>query len=156
MGLEKNKEPGFNVGDNVQYIENNHFYTVEKKNTEYFLTSPDHTSGFWTDEKKLRGIGVAKFEVGTPLETIPGVDNGTALTSKHYNLRPIQTIEVAQMVLTKEEFIGAMKFNILKYTQRAGTKDGEGIDKDFNKASQYALWLEAAQKGEKIDPRSGR
>ena len=91
----------------------------------------------------------------SPYEVILGVDNGTALTSKHYNLRPIQPIEVAQMVLTKEEFIGAMKFNILKYTQRAGSKEGESSTKDWNKALQYKLWLEMAERGETIDPRKG-
>ena len=68
------KESGFSVGDNVQYIENNHFYTVEKKNTEYFLTSQDHTSGFWTDEKNLRDVEASlprRYLGDTPARPIP-------------------------------------------------------------------------------------
>lgn len=57
------------------------------------------------------------------------------------------------MVLTHEEFIGAMKFNIMKYTQRAGSKEGESSTKDWNKALQYKLWLELAEEGSIIDPK---
>lgn len=80
-------------------------------------------------------------------------DIGSAATSKHYNSKLIQPIEICQMVLTAEEFKGAMKFNIMKYTQRAGSKEGESSQKDWNKALQYKLWLELAEKGFTIDPR---
>lgn len=80
-------------------------------------------------------------------------DNGSAATSKHYNSKFIQPIEICQMVLTSEEFKGAMKFNIMKYTQRAGSKEGEASEKDWNKAKQYKLWLELAEQGVTINPR---
>lgn len=80
-------------------------------------------------------------------------DIGSAATSKHYNSKLIQPIQIAQMVLTAEEFKGAMKFNIMKYTQRAGSKEGESSQKDWNKALQYKLWLELAEAGVVIDPK---
>ena len=80
-------------------------------------------------------------------------DVGSAATSKHYNSKLIQPIEICQMVLTPEEFQGAMKFNIMKYTQRAGSKEGESSQKDWNKALQYKLWLELAKQYKIIDPR---
>lgn len=80
-------------------------------------------------------------------------DIGSAATSKHYNSKLIQPIEIAQMVLTAEEFKGAMKFNIMKYSQRAGSKEGESSAKDWNKALQYKYWLELAEQGKTIDPR---
>jgi len=86
-------------------------------------------------------------------EPFPAADTGSAATSKHYNSKLIQPIEICQMTLTPEEFQGAMKFNIMKYTQRAGSKDGEGSEKDWNKALQYKMWLELAKQGVTINPR---
>lgn len=41
----------------------------------------------------------------------------------HYDV-PIDVISFAKLFLTKEEFIGAMKFNALKYFFRQGRKEG--------------------------------
>lgn len=41
----------------------------------------------------------------------------------------------------------------MKYTQRAGSKEGESSQKDWNKALQYKLWLELAKQYKIIDPR---
>lgn len=41
----------------------------------------------------------------------------------HYDV-PIDVISFAKLFLTEEEFIGAMKFNALKYFFRQGRKDG--------------------------------
>lgn len=102
---------------------------------------------------RLDNIPIQEFVgTNTPVSEI-AEDTGSAATSKHYNSKLIQPIEIAQMVLTPEEFKGAMKFNIMKYTQRAGSKEGESSMKDWNKAIQYKLWLELAEKGVVIDPR---
>ena len=101
----------------------------------------------------LDGIPLEKsVSVGQPVSET-AEDTGSAATSKHYNSKLIQPIEIAQMVLTSEEFKGAMKFNIMKYTQRAGSKEGESSMKDWNKAMQYKMWLELAEKGVVIDPK---
>ena len=69
----------------------------------------------------LDNIPIQEFVGGNPSGSEVVEDNGSAATSKHYNSKLIQPIEIAQMVLTPEEFKGAMKFNIMKYTQRAGS-----------------------------------
>ncbi len=53
----------------------------------------------------------------------------------------VETIDLQRATLTKEEFIGAMKFNINKYVIRAGKKDGEPEIKDYKKAKVYIEWL---------------
>lgn len=53
----------------------------------------------------------------------------------------IENIDLQRAMLTKEEFIGAMKFNVNKYIFRAGKKDGESDLKDYNKSRVYLDWL---------------
>lgn len=62
--------------------------------------------------------------------------------NEHYtNMIGLQPIEVMLEVLTEEEFIGFLKGNIIKYSMRAGHKDGESAEKDAAKARQYTRWL---------------
>lgn len=94
--------------------------------------------------------GTTTADVGEPVQE----DSGSAATSKHYNSMSVQPIEVWQMVLTPEEFIGALKSQVMKYSIRAGSKAGESSEKDSRKASQYKMWLELAKQGKIIDPRT--
>lgn len=71
----------------------------------------------------------------------------------HYSAMAVQPIELMQMFMTEEEFIGYLKGNILKYSMRAGKKNGEPVDKDMSKAKRYMEWYKKALQGEKIDPR---
>lgn len=48
-----------------------------------------------------------------------------------------EVIKVAEAWLTPEEFAGAMKFNLWKYTARAGQKESETTARDLNKAAWY-------------------
>jgi hypothetical protein len=48
---------------------------------------------------------------------------------------PYEVIKVCEAWLSREEFIGAMKFQIWKYTARAGKK-GEASE-DYRKAQWY-------------------
>lgn len=48
---------------------------------------------------------------------------------------PIQPWEVMECVLTREEFIGFLKGNIIKYSMRCGQKPGS--DDDEMKARHY-------------------
>lgn len=48
---------------------------------------------------------------------------------------PYETIKVAEAKLTSEEFIGAMKFNVMKYNDRAKSK-GEELE-NYQKAQFY-------------------
>ena len=60
----------------------------------------------------------------------------------HYaNMAGLEPIEVMQLVMTSDEFIGFLKGNIIKYTLRAGHKQGEAAEKDIAKAKRYKQWL---------------
>lgn len=78
---------------------------------------------------------------------------GTAPSQNHYTQHVVQPIEIMQMYLSKEEFEGFLKGNVIKYSLRSNYK-GQKL-KDVDKAYQYAKWLGKAQRGEKIDPREG-
>lgn len=62
-----------------------------------------------------------------------------------------QPIEVMQANMTREELIGFLKGNIIKYACRCGRKDDP--KKEAAKIKQYADWLCAVLNGETIDPR---
>lgn len=51
---------------------------------------------------------------------------------------PYEVIKVMEAWLTRDEFIGAMKFNIHKYLARALKKDGEEA---YAKATWYSAYL---------------
>ena len=56
----------------------------------------------------------------------------------HYKDMPMQPWDVMQAVLTPAEFSGFLKGNIIKYSMRAGRKDGSD---DAAKAEHYAQKL---------------
>lgn len=53
----------------------------------------------------------------------------------------LEPIELMQLVLSLPEFVGFLKGNIIKYTLRAGKKQGEAAEKDVAKAKRYTEWL---------------
>lgn len=55
----------------------------------------------------------------------------------HYTVGNIETIDYIRDKLTKEEFIGYCKGNILKYISREKYKGGK---EDLEKASVYLKW----------------
>ncbi len=69
---------------------------------------------------------------------------------KHYSGK-IQPIEVMQSNMGKEEFIGFLKGNIIKYILRMGRKDEP--TKETDKVIRYATWLKQVQLGKQINPR---
>ena len=74
--------------------------------------------------------------------------DGTAKDATHYQRASMQPIEVMQRFLTKREFIGFLKGNIIKYKARAAFKGDR--HKDLQKARQYAYWLALAECGVNI------
>ena len=61
-------------------------------------------------------------------------------TSKHYELwNEFEAIDVLKTVLSKDEYIGFLKGNILKYQLRAGKKDN--IEKEMEKIKDYQTEL---------------
>lgn len=66
--------------------------------------------------------------------------------NKHYDehyasMVGLEPIELMQLVLSLPEFVGFLKGNIIKYTLRAGKKQGEAAEKDVAKAKRYIEWL---------------
>ena len=75
-------------------------------------------------------------------------EDGTAARASHYLACPIQPIDLIQYTLTKEELIGFLKGNIIKYSLRAGHKGDP--EKDKAKALQYKKWLDTVLVGDLI------
>ena len=64
--------------------------------------------------------------------------NDIQVGGQHYKTMPIQPWEVMEAVLTHDEFVGFLKGNVLKYSMRAGRKEGSD---DANKARHYRMKL---------------
>lgn len=77
--------------------------------------------------------------------------NGTASNAKHYQILQQQPIEIMQVLMTHEQFLGFCWGNAIKYILRLGKKDAP--EKEMQKAQQYAKWYIEASKGKIIDPR---
>ena len=60
------------------------------------------------------------------------------VSGNHYKEMPIQPWAVMEAVLTPEEFRGFLKGNIIKYSMRAGRKEGSN---DAAKAIHYKMKL---------------
>jgi hypothetical protein len=65
--------------------------------------------------------------------------NGTTaddiqVSGNHYKDMPIQPWHVMESVLTRDEFIGFLKGNVIKYSLRAGRKENSD---DKGKAEHY-------------------
>jgi Protein of unknwon function (DUF3310) len=60
------------------------------------------------------------------------------VSGNHYKEMPVQPWAVMEAVLTHEEFIGFLKGNVIKYSMRAGRKEGSD---DAGKAQHYLMKL---------------
>ena len=69
--------------------------------------------------------------------------NDVQVGGSHYKDMPIQPWELMETVLTREEFIGFLKGNIIKYAMRAGRKPGSD---DAEKARHYMQKLQEVSK----------
>lgn len=81
------------------------------------------------------------------IEMLEAGANGTRaddlqISGSHYKDMPMQPWHVMEAVLTPEEFQGFLKGNIIKYSMRAGRKDGTD---DAGKARHYAQKLREVQ-----------
>ena len=64
--------------------------------------------------------------------------NDVQVGGTHYKDMGVQPWEVMEVVLTREEFIGFLKGNVIKYSMRQGKKQDSD---DANKARHYAAKL---------------
>lgn len=76
--------------------------------------------------------------------------NGTSKGQTHYINSAKQPVEVMQLLFTKEQFLGFLIGNYIKYKMRAGNKGD--AEKDLNKANQYAYWYLLAKDNKMIEP----
>ncbi len=68
------------------------------------------------------------------------LDNGVDVAhQEHYEGLEVQPIEVMLAMFTRDEMLGFLKGNIIKYRLRMGRKPGSD---DAAKLRQYRLWLE--------------
>ena len=81
------------------------------------------------------------------------VINEDAVTrhDKHYRDAVVEPILVMQALFSRDEFIGFLKGNILKYRLRVGHKGGDReMQCDLDKIRVYEMWLDTIKNGERI------
>lgn len=71
--------------------------------------------------------------------------NDVQVGGSHYKDMPVQPWEVMEAVLTRQEFIGFLRGNVIKYSMRAGRKDGSD---DAAKARHYMQKLNEVLNGD--------
>ena len=74
-------------------------------------------------------------------QTIVDVDAAVHHPSHYGGDTPYEVIKVCEAWLSREEFIGAMKFQLYKYTARAGKKETAEELQDFDKSLWYHNYL---------------
>lgn len=76
--------------------------------------------------------------------------------NEHYKEMPIEPFMLMRDLLTKEEFIGFIKGNMIKYALRAGHKGGQqGSDEDVDKYYFYAQYLRETLEEYKAEESNG-
>lgn len=93
--------------------------------------------------------------VSKDTESVSKDTEGTPDKATHYK-GAIEPLEVMSKLMSKDEFIGFLKGNIIKYSYRAGRKDGESGEKDRNKFLVYSDWLYKVTNGEPIELAEGK
>lgn len=73
---------------------------------------------------------------------------------KHYN-STIQPLEFMQANMSKDEFVGFLKGNVIKYVSRAGKKKSTSEKEDLLKAKRYLGWWIQVLDDVTINPREG-
>ena len=68
------------------------------------------------------------------VEMVEKKANDIQVGGSHYKDMPVQPWIVMESVLTHDEFIGFLKGNVIKYSMRAGRKEGSD---DAEKAKHY-------------------
>lgn len=75
-----------------------------------------------------------------PPRSMPGPKADTIqVGGSHYKDMPMQPWDVMQATISHEEFVGFLKGNIIKYSMRAGQK--QGATNDGEKARHYCQKL---------------
>jgi len=83
---------------------------------------------------------------------ISSANCGVSAKQEHYQNSALQPIQVMQRIMSKEQFYGFLMGNFIKYSMRMSHKKSESVEKEKEKARQYAYWAELAKKDVIIDP----
>lgn len=87
-------------------------------------------------------VSFLDYNMLEPYTTDHATNNQAKYYDEHYaSMAGLEPIELMQLVLSPAEFIGFLKGNIIKYSMRAGKKQGEAAEKDVAKAKRYTAWL---------------
>lgn len=134
------------------YLYTDKWNVVSKKGAE--LTAPIVCENYRKLERLPNGNPLGNTTEATvkPLRASEWVSNdteGTPDKATHYK-GAVEPLEVMAKLLNKDEFIGFLKGNIIKYSYRAGRKQGESGEKDRNKFLVYSDWLHKVTNGEPI------
>ena len=100
-----------------------------------------HEERPFTQGSSFNNVERGVADMGNPISQ-PSAD-ATQVDGTHYKDMPMQPWDVMEAVLTPEEFRGFLKGNIIKYSMRAGHK--EGAHKDGDKARHYTQKLREVQ-----------
>jgi len=93
------------------------------------------------EEQELQHmLNTSRLNKGTNGTTADDVQ----VSGNHYKDMPIQPWHIMEAVMTHEEFVGFLKGNIIKYSLRAGRKEGSD---DAGKAEHYMQKLKEVQRG---------
>lgn len=68
-------------------------------------------------------------------------DSEEATADSHYKALAIEPLEVMRGMMTRAEYKGFLKGNIIKYSIRQGNKKGESAEKDAAKCREYIRLL---------------
>ena len=115
-------------------------------NTEY-LDGRTCTHCYVENENSIRkACGMEKLSANSVItgaamqfsSAVGGTADSVQVGGSHYKDMPMQPWEVMEAVLTPEEFRGFLKGNVIKYSMRAGKKEGSD---DAGKAQHYKAKL---------------
>ena len=109
-----------------------------------YMQRPDDVS-FELAEEALEALRKGRLTISKEGVSVGSID--MVNHPPHYKHGDIETLEVIRMSLTKKEFIGYLKGNVLKYRERAPFKGNQ--EQDYAKAKfYYDRYVEAKSKKE--------
>ena len=109
-------------------------------------TDPRAPHGFCRNESASEGRYVCECEFWEPEEEVSKDEaDKVQVGGFHYKDMGVQPWEVMEAVLTREEFIGFLKGNLIKYSMRAGKKAGVDATEDINKYNHYLQKLKEVE-----------
>ena len=111
----------------------------------------DAKAGLSITYKDGNSLNCAKenLKVSTRSEITTVACDNSSYHDDHYKECVLEPILVMQDMFTKEELIGFLKGNILKYRLRMGHKDN--VQKEMDKIKRYEDWLSMVQAGKRIE-----